>query len=134
VPHCHRALPHLQAFLVGKDWGAFPAYEFTLQHPDRTRGVECLGIPFSPVPIAIDTLPKGFYVLRWRVRSTEPLTPCITSEKLSFLLKLTLCSWCSFCVSSVGAWQGGGRLRPVRREARGAHRLRALLPRRDPDC
>ena len=33
-----------------------------------------------------------------------------------------------------GAWQGGGGLRPVRREARGAHRLRALLPRRDPDC
>ncbi|XP_066318755.1 uncharacterized protein [Miscanthus floridulus] len=44
-----------KAFLVGKDWGAFPAYEFALQHPDRTRGVVCLG-----------TLPEGFYVLRWR--------------------------------------------------------------------
>ena len=86
---------------MGKDWGAFPAYEFALQHPDRTRGVVCLG-----------TLPEGFYVLRWRVRST-PLTACITSEKLFFLLKLTVCSWRSFCFSSAGAGQVGGRLRPV---------------------
>ena len=64
----------MQAFLVGKDFGAFPAYEFALQHPERTRGVVCLGIPFSPIPIAIDALPEGFYVLRWRVRTcTTPL-------------------------------------------------------------
>ena len=56
---------------MGKDWGAFPAYEFALQHPDRTCGVVCLGIPFSPVPFSFDTMPEGFYVLRWRVRSTD---------------------------------------------------------------
>ena len=42
----------MQAFLVGKDFGAMPAYEFALQHPDRIRGVVCLGIPFSPVPMS----------------------------------------------------------------------------------
>ncbi|RCV42302.1 hypothetical protein SETIT_9G205600v2 [Setaria italica] len=54
-----------KAFLLGKDFGAIPAYEFALQHPDRTRGVACLGIPFSPVPFPFDTMPEGFYVLRW---------------------------------------------------------------------
>jgi pimeloyl-ACP methyl ester carboxylesterase len=62
---CH--LPtYVQAFMVGKDFGAMPAYDFALRHPDRTRGVMCLGIPFSPVPITIDTMPEGFYILRWR--------------------------------------------------------------------
>jgi pimeloyl-ACP methyl ester carboxylesterase len=65
-----------QAFLVGKDFGAMPAYEFALQHPDRTCGVVCLGIPFSPVPFSFDTMPEGFYVLRWGVRA------CHTSESL----------------------------------------------------
>ena len=69
----HRPLERTcpQAFLVGKDFGAMPAYEFALQHPDRTCGVVCLGIPFSPVPFSFDTMPEGFYVLRWRVRSTD---------------------------------------------------------------
>ncbi|WVZ59462.1 hypothetical protein U9M48_009599 [Paspalum notatum var. saurae] len=58
----------LQAFLVGKDFGAMPAYEFALQHPERTRGVVCLGIPFSPAPMPkpFDDMPEGFYILRWR--------------------------------------------------------------------
>jgi len=59
------ALSIPKAFLVGKDFGAMPAYDFALQHPDRTCGVVCLGIPFSPVPFAFDTMPEGFYVLRW---------------------------------------------------------------------
>ena len=61
----------VQAFLVGKDFGAMPAYEFALQHPDRTRGVVCLGIPFSPVPMSLDAMPEGLYIRRWRVRSTD---------------------------------------------------------------
>ncbi|KAK1695113.1 hypothetical protein QYE76_011810 [Lolium multiflorum] len=60
------ALSIPKAFMVGKDFGAMPAYDFALRHPDRTRGVMCLGIPFSPVPITIDTMPEGFYILRWR--------------------------------------------------------------------
>jgi len=55
-----------KAFLVAKDFGAMPAYEFALQHPDRTCGVVCLGIPFSPAPGSFDAMPEGFYVLRWR--------------------------------------------------------------------
>ena len=66
---CCRA--RVQAFLVGKDFGAMPAYEFALQHPDRTRGVVCLGIPFSPVPMSLDAMPEGLYIQRWRVRSTD---------------------------------------------------------------
>ena len=58
--------------MVGKDFGAVPAYEFALQHPDRTCGVVCLGIPFSPAPGSFDAMPEGFYVLRWLVR-TYPL-------------------------------------------------------------
>ncbi|WVZ59484.1 hypothetical protein U9M48_009614 [Paspalum notatum var. saurae] len=54
------------AFLVGMDFGAMPAYEFALQHPERTRGVVCLGVPFSPVPFSFfHTMPEGFYLLRW---------------------------------------------------------------------
>uniref|UniRef100_A0ACD5TNG3 Uncharacterized protein n=1 Tax=Avena sativa TaxID=4498 RepID=A0ACD5TNG3_AVESA len=60
------ALSISKAFMVGKDFGAMPAYDFALRHPDRTRGVMCLGIPFSPVPLTIDTMPEGFYILRWR--------------------------------------------------------------------
>ncbi|KAM0844404.1 hypothetical protein ACQ4PT_057078 [Festuca glaucescens] len=60
------ALSIPKAFMVGKDFGAMPAYDFALRHPDRTRGVMCLGIPFSPVPLIIDTMPEGFYILRWR--------------------------------------------------------------------
>uniref|UniRef100_A0A0E0M9A2 AB hydrolase-1 domain-containing protein n=1 Tax=Oryza punctata TaxID=4537 RepID=A0A0E0M9A2_ORYPU len=60
------ALAVPRAFLVGKDFGAMPAYDFALRHPERTRGVACLGVPFSPVPPSFDAMPEGFYVLRWR--------------------------------------------------------------------
>lgn len=61
------ALSIPKAFLVGKDFGTIPAYDFALRHPTRTRGVMCLGMPFSPVPFNFDgTMPEGFYPLRWR--------------------------------------------------------------------
>ncbi|CAM0948302.1 unnamed protein product [Alopecurus aequalis] len=61
------ALSIPKAFVVGKDFGTTPAYDFALRHPDRTRGVICLGIPFNPVPLNFDsTMPEGFYILRWR--------------------------------------------------------------------
>ena len=56
-----------KAFMVGKDFGAIPAYDFALHHPDRVSGVVTLGIPFSPKGIDFDLLPKGFYISRWRV-------------------------------------------------------------------
>lgn len=63
---------------MGKDFGAMPAYEFALQHPGRTLGVVCLGIPFNPAPMSFDAImPEGFYILRWRVRSRPPLTAYI---------------------------------------------------------
>nr|ACF86550.1 unknown [Zea mays] len=61
------ALSVPKAFLVGKDFGAMPAYGFALQHPGRTLGVVCLGIPFNPAPMSFDAImPEGFYILRWR--------------------------------------------------------------------
>ena len=60
-----------QAFLVGKDSGAFPAFQVAVLHPERVSGVVTLGIPFmlpgvSVIPMHL--LPKGFYVLRWQVQ------------------------------------------------------------------
>uniref|UniRef100_A0ACD5TJ80 Uncharacterized protein n=1 Tax=Avena sativa TaxID=4498 RepID=A0ACD5TJ80_AVESA len=61
------ALSIPKAFVVGKDFGVIPAYDFALRHPDRTRGVMCLGAPFKPGPIDFDTtMPEGFYIRRWR--------------------------------------------------------------------
>ncbi|CAL5051626.1 unnamed protein product [Urochloa decumbens] len=61
------ALDIPKAFLVGKDFGAAPAYELALRHPERARGVVSLGIPFSPGPVSLDdTMPEGFYIKRWR--------------------------------------------------------------------
>ncbi|KAL6883517.1 hypothetical protein ACP4OV_010931 [Aristida adscensionis] len=60
------ALSIPKAFLVAKDFGAVAAYDFTLRHPDRIRGVMCLGIPFSPFNASLTTMPEGFYMLRWQ--------------------------------------------------------------------
>ncbi|XP_062201357.1 uncharacterized protein LOC133903893 [Phragmites australis] len=60
------ALSIPKAFLVGKDFGAMPAYDFALRHPDRVCGVMCLGIPFSPFAFSFATMPEGFYMLRWQ--------------------------------------------------------------------
>ncbi|MQL90900.1 hypothetical protein Taro_023510 [Colocasia esculenta] len=55
-----------KAFLVGKDFGALPAYHFALLYPDRVSGVITLGIPFLAQGNFMDKLPKGFYINRWR--------------------------------------------------------------------
>ncbi|KAJ0080993.1 hypothetical protein Patl1_10799 [Pistacia atlantica] len=64
-------LDHLgisKVFLVAKDFGARPAYQFALLHPERVRGVVTMGVPFMPPgPSRFrDTLPEGFYIARWQ--------------------------------------------------------------------
>lgn len=58
-----------KAFLVGKDFGAIPAYLVSAVQPERVTGVVTLGVPFIlPGPSAIKNhlLPKGFYISRWQ--------------------------------------------------------------------
>jgi pimeloyl-ACP methyl ester carboxylesterase len=57
----------MQAFIVGKDFGAVAAYDFVLRHPDRICGVMCLGIPFTPFAPSFAAMPEGFYMSRWLV-------------------------------------------------------------------
>ncbi|KAJ6841885.1 uncharacterized protein M6B38_304515 [Iris pallida] len=54
-------------FLVGKDFGAKPVFDFALLHPGRVLGVVTLGVPFLPRanPTAAQP-PEGFYIARWR--------------------------------------------------------------------
>ncbi|MBA0814946.1 hypothetical protein Gohar_020740 [Gossypium harknessii] len=57
-----------KAFLVGKDFGAFPAFTVAVTHPERVLGVITLGVPFlipGPLGVQFDLLPKGYYVIRW---------------------------------------------------------------------
>nr|CAD1844376.1 unnamed protein product [Ananas comosus var. bracteatus] len=60
------ALAVPKAFMIGKDFGALPAYHFALYHPDRVLGVVTLGIPFTPTAFDFSSLPEGFYIKRWR--------------------------------------------------------------------
>nr|DAD22948.1 TPA_asm: hypothetical protein HUJ06_024411 [Nelumbo nucifera] len=56
-----------KAFLVGKDFGAWPAYLVSLLHPERVSGVVSLGVPFFiPRPNPFDDFPEGFYILKWK--------------------------------------------------------------------
>ncbi|KAE8075906.1 hypothetical protein FH972_014587 [Carpinus fangiana] len=58
-----------KAFLVGKDFGAIPAYLAAAVHPERVSAVITLGVPFMlPGPFAIQNhlLPEGFYISRWQ--------------------------------------------------------------------
>ncbi|OVA13216.1 Alpha/beta hydrolase fold-1 [Macleaya cordata] len=60
-----------KAFIVGKDFGARPAYQFALEHPERVIGVATLGVPFVPPGFSSafaspGCLPEGFYILRWQ--------------------------------------------------------------------
>ncbi|XWS68621.1 hypothetical protein CRYUN_Cryun04dG0106400 [Craigia yunnanensis] len=79
-----------KAFLVGKDFGAVPAFLLAVIHPVRVSGVITLGIPFlipGPVGIQFDLLPKGFYMLRWveimdLVDPSTPLPPWFTEDDL----------------------------------------------------
>ncbi|KAF8411172.1 hypothetical protein HHK36_003715 [Tetracentron sinense] len=59
-----------KAFLIGKDFGAWPVYLFAVLHPERVSGVVTLGVPFLPPrPHLFDDFPEGFYILRWKVLS-----------------------------------------------------------------
>lgn len=58
-----------KAFLIGKDFGAIPAYLAAAVHPERVSGVITLGVPFMlPGPSAVQNhlLPEGFYISRWQ--------------------------------------------------------------------
>ncbi|XP_077223705.1 epoxide hydrolase 3-like [Tasmannia lanceolata] len=58
-----------KVFLIGKDFGARPAYQFALLHPERVLGVITLGVPFmvsGPHAFPRNLLPEGFYMLRWQ--------------------------------------------------------------------
>ncbi|XP_004293561.1 PREDICTED: bifunctional epoxide hydrolase 2-like [Fragaria vesca subsp. vesca] len=63
------ALAVPKVFLVGKDFGARPAYLFALLHPEKVLGVVTIGLPYRPPstrsPYDKD-LPEGFYINRWR--------------------------------------------------------------------
>ncbi|KAF5481254.1 hypothetical protein F2P56_001922 [Juglans regia] len=57
------------AFIVGKDFGAMPAYLVAAVHPERVTGVITLGVPFIlPGTSAVQNhlLPEGFYITRWQ--------------------------------------------------------------------
>ncbi|XP_004487293.1 epoxide hydrolase 3-like [Cicer arietinum] len=58
-----------KAVLIGKDFGAIPAYLVAAVHPEKVASVITLGIPFMlPGPSAVQNhlLPKGFYITRWQ--------------------------------------------------------------------
>lgn len=58
-----------KVFVVGKDFGAFSAFQVAVMHPERVSGVITLGIPFmlpGQTIILNHPLPKGFYVVRWQ--------------------------------------------------------------------
>ena len=72
-----------QAFLVGKDFGALPAFQVAVVHPERVSGVITLGVPFTPpgaFAIQMQLFPKGFYVQRWRVNFLLNLLQLLTSK------------------------------------------------------
>ncbi|CAN6706571.1 unnamed protein product [Malus baccata var. baccata] len=55
--------------LVGKDFGALPAYLTPALHPERVAGLITVGVPFlNPAnsPVRFDLLPEGFYMSRWK--------------------------------------------------------------------
>ncbi|KAL8119614.1 epoxide hydrolase 2-like [Apium graveolens] len=58
-----------KVILIAKDFGAYPAYLFTLLHPTRVSGVITLGIIFAPPGprTFLKLLPEGFYIKRWQV-------------------------------------------------------------------
>ncbi|XP_056177560.1 uncharacterized protein LOC130141003 [Syzygium oleosum] len=63
------ALGIAKAFLVGKDFGAMPAYLVAVVKPERVCGVITLGIPFfrPGLPsIQLHLFSKGFYIRRWQ--------------------------------------------------------------------
>ncbi|XP_028074635.1 bifunctional epoxide hydrolase 2-like [Camellia sinensis] len=57
-----------KVFLVAKDFGARPAYYFSLFYPERVSGIITMGAPFLPPGFVTfgKHLPEGFYISRWR--------------------------------------------------------------------
>ncbi|KAH0969460.1 hypothetical protein GBA52_028688 [Prunus armeniaca] len=58
-----------KTFLVGKDFGALPAYLVPALHPERVSGIIPLGIPFiQPGLSGVQNhlFPNGFYITRWQ--------------------------------------------------------------------
>jgi hypothetical protein len=53
-----------------------PAYDFALRHPNRVCGVMCLDIPFTSFSASFNTMPEGFYMLRWQVIFYPENSPC----------------------------------------------------------
>ncbi|KAL5575458.1 hypothetical protein UlMin_017157 [Ulmus minor] len=62
------ALSIPKVFVIGKDFGARPAYLFGLMHPDRVLGIITMGVPYLPPgPTSFHKfLPEGFYISRWQ--------------------------------------------------------------------
>jgi len=59
------ALSIPKAFLIGKDFGVWPAYQFAVVHPERVLGVVTLGGPCMPPNPPNFFNDEGFYVSRW---------------------------------------------------------------------
>ncbi|XP_048323619.2 uncharacterized protein LOC125420735 [Ziziphus jujuba] len=57
-----------KVFIIGKDFGARPAYLFALLHPERVIGVITMGVPYMPPGRSTfqNHLPEGFYISRWQ--------------------------------------------------------------------
>ncbi|OWM77493.1 uncharacterized protein LOC116208119 [Punica granatum] len=62
------ALSINKVFVVGKDFGARPAYLLAALHKERVRGVVTIGVPLLPPspPKYHEYLPEGFYISRWQ--------------------------------------------------------------------
>ncbi|GAU50871.1 hypothetical protein TSUD_86310 [Trifolium subterraneum] len=58
---------------IGTDFGARPAYLFSILHPERVSGVITLGVPYVPPRPSMyqKLLPEGFYILRWQKPGRE---------------------------------------------------------------
>ncbi|KAG2620510.1 hypothetical protein PVAP13_3NG172242 [Panicum virgatum] len=60
-----------KVFLVAKDFGAKPAFDLALCHPDRVCGVVTFGVPPLVESLSRSGLPEGFYIYRWRPGRAE---------------------------------------------------------------
>ncbi|RVX20066.1 hypothetical protein CK203_004422 [Vitis vinifera] len=61
-------------FSSREDFGALPAFQVAVVHPERVSGVIILDAPFTPpgaFAIQMQLFPKGFYVQRWRPGRAE---------------------------------------------------------------
>lgn len=54
---------------MAKDFGASPAYNLSVLHPERIMGMTVLGMPFLTKPLGFDTLSEDYYLCRFMVSS-----------------------------------------------------------------